>query len=85
MKSAIYLADGVTQIVLTAESEWEKAVLAHIEDASLTVFRGGFYECRGGWIRESAIYHEMHGVPRSAPESVMLRINKTVQTPEFPQ
>lgn len=82
MKAAIYLADGVTQVVLTAESEWEKNTLAQIEGESVSIMRGGFYECRGGWIRESAVYEYLHGVPRNPPDSLMLRVNKTTEQPE---
>lgn len=39
MKSAIYLNEGTTQVVLTPENEWEKSALK-------------FYECQGGWYRQ---------------------------------
>lgn len=53
MKTAIYSQDGVTQIVLTPENEWEKLVVEGIETGdTLSVTRGSFYECRGRWVRE---------------------------------
>lgn len=52
MKSAIYIESGLTQFVLTPESEIDKQVLEQIEKAKgLTTARGSFYETRGGWIR----------------------------------
>lgn len=56
MKVAIYTEDGITQIVLTPDGEFETAALAHLHKpgAALTVLRGSFYECRGGYIRQGA-------------------------------
>lgn len=53
MKIALYIEDGLEQIVLTPESDTEKAILAKIHDGSreLSIKRGAFYECRGGWVR----------------------------------
>lgn len=54
MKTAIYIEDGSTQLVLTPESDWEKQVVRCIEVGSKTVqiHRGSFYECRGGFFRQ---------------------------------
>ena len=56
MRIAIYTVDGTTQIVLTPEGKFEEAALGHLHDADtkLTVLRGQFYECRGGWFREAS-------------------------------
>lgn len=53
MKIALYIEDGLEQIVLTPESDTEKAILGKIHDGSreLSIKRGEFYECRGGWVR----------------------------------
>jgi hypothetical protein len=53
VRSAIYIADGVTQVVLTPETETDKSVLDQIEKAGgeLSIKRGSFYECRGGYVR----------------------------------
>lgn len=56
MKVAIYIEQGVTQLVLTPEGEWEKSVVAKLVPSGtqkVTAMRGSFYECRGGWIRYS--------------------------------
>lgn len=53
MKIALYIEDGLEQIVLTPESETEKSILDKIHDGSRTVEikRGAFYGNRGGWTR----------------------------------
>jgi len=53
MKTAIYIENGVTQLVLTPENDWEKQVIGCIEEGgqSVKITRGSFYECRGGWNR----------------------------------
>lgn len=55
MKIALYIEDGLEQIVLTPEGETEKRVLGMLHDGSreMSVVRGGFYFCHGGWMRES--------------------------------
>ncbi len=60
MKTAIYIEDGVTQLVLTPETEYEKDIV-HAFGKKLSrvqVFEGQFYDCRGGWIRQTAYYPE---------------------------
>ena len=52
MKSAIYVEDGLTQVVLTPETEAEKMALKLAEEGgTISVYRGSFYGCRGGWTR----------------------------------
>lgn len=56
MKTAIYIEDGVLQVVLTPETEFEKSAVDAITDKSFTteIVEGSFYDCRGGWIRQQA-------------------------------
>jgi hypothetical protein len=56
MKTAIYIENGVTQLVLTPENDWEKQVIRCVGDGSrsVAIHRGSFYECRGGWNRHGA-------------------------------
>ena len=56
MKTAIYIEDGVTQLVLTPESEYEKNIVHSFGKRldTVKVFEGTFYDCRGGWVRQSA-------------------------------
>lgn len=53
MKTAIYIEQGVTQLVLTPENDWEKSALANFakESDSFQIYRGSFYKCNGGWTR----------------------------------
>jgi hypothetical protein len=54
LKTAIYIEDGDVQLVLTPENEWEKNSLNSFGDEmSVTVMRGQFYTCQGGWHRHS--------------------------------
>ncbi len=54
MKVALYIEDGLEQIVLTPDSDAEKMVLAKLQDSSRTIEikHGSFYACRGGWTRQ---------------------------------
>ncbi len=53
MKIALYIEDGLEQIVLTPESDTEKGILGKMHDGSrqLDIKKGEFYACRGGWVR----------------------------------
>ena len=64
MKIALYIEDGLEQIVLTPESATEKGIVGKLTDGSrsLEIKKGSFYNCNGGWIR--------HGV--SGDESTMI-------------
>ena len=50
MKTAIYIEDGVVQLVITPEGEFEKNALKSFENKPMEakVFAGAFYDCRGG-------------------------------------
>lgn len=54
MKTAIYVADGVTQLVITPETDFEKQAVAKFEKKPLSVkiMSGSFYECRGDYVRQ---------------------------------
>jgi len=53
MKIALYIEDGLEQIVLTPESDTEKGIVGKLGDGSrqLQIKKGSFYKCNGGWIR----------------------------------
>ncbi|KKM59288.1 hypothetical protein LCGC14_1548300 [marine sediment metagenome] len=55
MKTAIYIEDGVAQLVLTPDKEFEKTALDGFLNKPLNVHvkEGSFYECHGGFIRQS--------------------------------
>ena len=54
MKIALYIENGLEQIVLTPETDTERGILGkmHDGDRELSIKQGGFYECRGGWTRQ---------------------------------
>ena len=55
MKTAIYIEDGVVQIVLTPNTAFEKELCSKLEGFDLEnikVYRGEFYHCVGGWDRQ---------------------------------
>jgi len=54
MKIALYIEDGLEQIILTPEGDTEKGILGKLHDGSraLSIKRGSFYPCRGGWVRQ---------------------------------
>lgn len=61
MKVALYIEDGLEQIVLTGETDLERSILAKLSDANrtLTIAHGSFYGCQGGWTRWSTDFN--HG------------------------
>jgi len=78
MKTAIYIEDGVVQLVLTPESAFEKSSMLQFHDKILQVkfFTGSFYDCRGGWSRQKDYYPQYsYGMPRNGEDqSLILRI-----------
>lgn len=56
MKIALYIQDGIEQIILTPEGDTERSILGKLHDGSreLSILRGSFFECRGGWVRQGA-------------------------------
>ena len=58
MKTAIYIEDGVVQLVITPESDFEKNALSSFQNKPLEakIFSGTFYDCRGGWVRQKQYY-----------------------------
>lgn len=56
MKITIYVADGITQLVITPETDFEKKAVAQFEKKPLSVkiMSGSFYECQGGFVRQGS-------------------------------
>ena len=56
MKIALYIEDGREQIVLTPQTKTEGAILRSLTDGhrSLSVKKGSFYNCQGGWTRQGS-------------------------------
>lgn len=89
MKTAIYIEDGVVQLVLTPESDFEFSTLKAFEkDGALDaqVFHGQFYDCRGGWTRQ-AEYHparddfSYHRPKESTERSLIVRVRPPQPAP----
>ena len=78
MKTAIYIEDGIVQLVITPETEFEKNALSNFQDKPLaaTIFAGSFYDCRGGWIRQNNFYQSTYGRGDGNDKSLILRISK---------
>lgn len=53
MKIALYIEDGLEQIVLTPDTDTEAGILAKLSDRErdLNIKRGSFFKCQGGWVR----------------------------------
>ena len=77
MKTAIYIEDGVVQLVITPENSFEKDALSSFGDKSFDtrIFEGTFYDCRGGWTRQSAISIPYYSSD-SGDKSLILRISE---------
>lgn len=74
MKIALYIEDGLEQIVLTPTSDTEKAILEKIHDNTrdISIKRGEFYGCRGGWMRQKKRYSSIYGSDEPNDESTMI-------------
>jgi hypothetical protein len=83
MKIALYIEDGLEQIVLTPDSETEKSILDKIHDGTreLRIARGSFYGCRGGWTRwKDQPRHSVYGSEIN-DESTMIVLAKPAAAP----
>lgn len=77
MKTAIYIEDGVVQLVITPETEFEKNALRSFESKPMEakIFAGSFYDCRGGWTRQTNYYGDGFGrINNSDDRSLILRM-----------
>jgi hypothetical protein len=74
VKTAIYIEDGVMQLVITPENKFEKDAVGTLCDKPLGVqiFTGAFYDCRGGWTRQSDYMLNNYG--SSDDKSIILRV-----------
>lgn len=79
MKIALYIEDGLEQIVLTPESDTEKSILAKLDDGSrkLSIKHGSFYACRGGWMRHKQSSLSLYSQEREDDASTMIVLTAT--------
>lgn len=63
MKTAIYIEDGVVQLVMTPENDFETNALKSFKDkeTSTRIYNGQFYDCNGGWTRQKDIHKSFYG------------------------
>ena len=84
MKIALYIEDGVEQIVLTPETATERSILGKLVDGKreMKIYRGGFYACRGGWTRWKQSYGYAPFSPRETDddESTIIVLNEPAET-----
>lgn len=90
MKTAIYIEDGVVQLVLTPEGEYEEQIVKSFGNrlSEVKVFNGSFYDCRGGWVRQTArrerpYQHYTDGDCHDS--SLILRVSERPKAPEIVQ
>ena len=78
MKTAIYIEDGVVQLVLTPESDFEKSAMSGFMEGEIKaeMFSGSFYDCRGGWVRQSSHYQEHQFHQKHDDKSLILKIKE---------
>lgn len=80
MKIALYIEDGLEQIVLTPENETEDGILGKLHDGTreLAIHRGEFYGCRGGWVRWQRSYYSAYGSEQH-DKSTMIVLRRKVE------
>lgn len=94
MKTAIYIEDGVVQLVLTPENEFEKNSLTSFKPKSgygveasrveAEIFEGTFYDCRGGWVRQKAYYgHSQYGENSDDCSLIIRNVSAPTPSPDL--
>jgi hypothetical protein len=84
MKIALYIEDGLEQIVLTPTSDTEEAILEKIHDGSrqLSIKRGEFYGCAGGWTRQKKRYNSPYYSDEPNDKSTMIILQPAPDCPQ---
>lgn len=74
MKTAIYIEDGKVQLVITPETEFEKNSIRQFSERPMQakIFSGAFYDCRGGWVRQTAYHSNGPYTIQSEDQSLIL-------------
>ena len=82
MKIALYIEDGLEQIVLTPESDTEKGILEKLDDDSreLSIKHGSFYECQGGWTRHRQAFESIYDGSRPCRRKTGNRLSSSRTT-----
>jgi hypothetical protein len=87
MKIALYIEDGLEQIVLTPESDTETVILGKLHDGSraMTLAKGSFYDCQGGYARYTPYWKSSaYGGNTGGDKSTMIVLRPKPPEPEEP-
>lgn len=78
MKIALYIEDGLEQIVLTPETETEEGIVKKLHDGSreLSIKSGEFYGCAGGWTRHKKQYQSPYYSDTPNDESTIIVLKR---------
>ena len=78
MKTAIYMEDGTVQLVITPKTDFEKNALSRFQGHELDarIYSGSFYDCRGGWVRQSGYFTPGYQGTDNNDQSLILKIKK---------
>ena len=75
MKTALFFDEQTAQLVLTADTEWEKTMLKMLHTNYPDIsFVGEFYDCNGGWVRMKKTYPQNYWESDRAVDSLMIRM-----------
>lgn len=82
MKTAIYIEDGTVQLVITPETEFEKNAMSSFEEKEINaqIFSGSFYDCRGGWVRQTGYHQPNYCGVDANDRSLILRVETGVNS-----
>lgn len=74
MKIALYIEDGLEQIVLTPETKTEEGIVGklHDDNRELSIKRGSFYPCKGGWTRHREQYQSLYGEAEDDDSTILV-------------
>lgn len=78
MKIALYIEDGLEQIVLTPETDTEKGILGKLHDGTreMNLKKGSFFRCQGGWHRYAPSWRGTFDSRDQDDESTMIVLEK---------
>jgi len=77
MKTVIYIEDGIQQIILQPENEFERNILRVIKERENKVefYYGSFGLCEGGWVRR----YDQYGNESYDKRSLILVIKEWIE------
>jgi len=77
VKTAIYIEDGLTQFVLTAETKIDEKVIEQLRSGSdIETYKGAFYNCRGGWVRQQESEFSSYGYSSGTRDESLIFVMK---------